>query len=87
MFVIDSCHKIEYNALFMMIFIPVSNFGDQPLCMIYHLKANQFAVFFQYSANFKLTFHVEKGLNFSYIGFLKLANFRTRFSKRDHCVI
>ena len=31
--------------------------------MIYHLKANQFAVFFQYSANFKLTFHVEKGLN------------------------
>ena len=55
--------------------------------MIYHLKANQFAVFFQYSANFKLTFHVEKGLNFSYIGFLKLANFRTRFSKRDHCVI
>ena len=32
MFVIKSCQKIEYNALFMMIFIPVSNFGDQPLC-------------------------------------------------------
>ena len=32
MFVIESCQKIEYNALFMMIFIPVSNFGDQPLC-------------------------------------------------------
>ena len=31
MFVIESCQKIEYNALFMMIFIPVSNFGDQPL--------------------------------------------------------
>ena len=31
MFVIDSCQKIEYNALFMMIIIPVSNFGDQPL--------------------------------------------------------
>ena len=31
MFVIQSCQKIEYNALFMMIFIPVSNFGDQPL--------------------------------------------------------
>ena len=31
MFVIKSCQKIEYNALFMMIFIPVSNFGDQPL--------------------------------------------------------
>ena len=31
MFVIESCQKIEYNVLFMMIFIPVSNFGDQPL--------------------------------------------------------
>ena len=31
MFVIESCQKIEYDALFMMIFIPVSNFGDQPL--------------------------------------------------------
>ena len=31
MFVIKSCQKIEYNALFMMIFIPVSNFGDQSL--------------------------------------------------------
>ena len=31
MFVIKSCQKIEYNALFMMIFIPVSNFGDHPL--------------------------------------------------------
>ena len=31
MFVIESCKKIEYNALFMMIFIPFSNFGDQPL--------------------------------------------------------
>ena len=31
MFAIESCQKIEYNALFMMIFIPVSNFGDQPL--------------------------------------------------------
>ena len=31
MFVIESCQKIEYNALFMMIFIPVSNFGDQSL--------------------------------------------------------
>ena len=27
----QSCQKIEYNALFMMMFIPVSNFGDQPL--------------------------------------------------------
>ena len=32
MFVIESCQKIKYNALFMMIFIPVSNFGDQSLC-------------------------------------------------------
>ena len=31
MFVIESCQKIEYNALFMMLSIPVSNFGDQPL--------------------------------------------------------
>ena len=31
MFVIESCQKTEYNALFMMIFIPVSNFGDQSL--------------------------------------------------------
>ena len=31
MFVIEFYQKIEYNALFMMIFIPVSNFGDQPL--------------------------------------------------------
>ena len=31
MFVIESCQKIEYNVLFMMIFIPVSNFGDQSL--------------------------------------------------------
>ena len=31
MFVIESCQKIKHNALFMMIFIPVSNFGDQPL--------------------------------------------------------
>ena len=31
MFVIESCQKIEYDALFMMIFIPVSYFGDQPL--------------------------------------------------------
>ena len=31
MFVIESCQKIEYNALFMMIFIPISNFGDQSL--------------------------------------------------------
>ena len=31
MFVIQSCQKIEYNVLFMMIFIPVSNFGDQSL--------------------------------------------------------
>ena len=35
MFVIESCQKIEYNALFMMIFIPVSNFGDQPLLTYY----------------------------------------------------
>ena len=28
MFVIESCQKIEYK---MMIFIPVSNFGDQSL--------------------------------------------------------
>ena len=25
------CQKIEYNVLFMMIFIPVSNFGDHTL--------------------------------------------------------
>ena len=31
MFVIEFCQKIEYNALFMMIFIQVSNFGDQPV--------------------------------------------------------
>ena len=31
MCVIESCQKIEYNALFMMILIPVSNFGDQSL--------------------------------------------------------
>ena len=36
MFVIESCQKIEYNALFMMPFIPVSNFGDQPLAFIFH---------------------------------------------------
>ena len=35
MFVIESCQKIEYNALFMMIFIPVSNFGDQPLVLVF----------------------------------------------------
>ena len=33
MFVIESCQKIEDNALFMMIFLPVSNFGDQPLAL------------------------------------------------------
>ena len=38
MFVIESCQKIEYNALFMMIFIPVSNFGDQPLHKYIQLK-------------------------------------------------
>jgi hypothetical protein len=37
MFVIESCQKIEYNALFMMIFIPVSNFGDQSLVITYVL--------------------------------------------------
>ena len=31
MSVVESCRKIEYDAFFMMIFIPVSNFGDQPL--------------------------------------------------------
>ena len=31
MFVIESCQKIEYNALFMRLSIPVSNFGNQPL--------------------------------------------------------
>ena len=35
MFVIESCQKIKYNALFMMIFISVSNFGDQPLQTFY----------------------------------------------------
>ena len=46
MFVIESCQKIEYNALFMMIFIPVSNFGDQPLgiknpkILYFHNKAS-----------------------------------------------
>ena len=40
MFVIKSCQKIEYNALFMMIFIPVSNFGDQPLCILLKLSNN-----------------------------------------------
>ena len=36
MFVIESCQKIKYNALFMMIFIPDSNFGDQPLGLLYY---------------------------------------------------
>ena len=31
MFVTESCQKIEYNELFMMIFTPVSNFDDQTL--------------------------------------------------------
>ena len=31
MSVVESCRKIEYDAFFMMIFIPVSNFSDQPL--------------------------------------------------------
>ena len=31
LFVTQSCQKIEYDALFIMIFIPVSNFGDQSL--------------------------------------------------------
>ena len=40
MFVIESCQKIEYNALFMMIFIPVSNFGDQPLALCLEKQKN-----------------------------------------------
>ena len=35
MSVVESCRKIEYDAFFMMIFIPVSNFGDQPLGQIF----------------------------------------------------
>jgi hypothetical protein len=30
-FVIQSCQKIAYNALLIMIFNPVANFGDHPL--------------------------------------------------------
>ena len=41
MFVIESCQKIEYNALFMIIFIPVSNFGDQPLEANVDKKCNE----------------------------------------------
>jgi hypothetical protein len=42
MFVIQSCQKIEYNVLFTMIFIPVSNFGNQslgtPICIDEKMK-------------------------------------------------
>ena len=31
LFVIQSCQKIKYNALFIMIFSLVANFGDHPL--------------------------------------------------------
>jgi hypothetical protein len=53
MFVIESCQKIEYNALFMMIFIPVSNFGDQPL----HISGSAYfcKIFFLLSQLFKET--------------------------------
>ena len=35
-FGIQSCQKIEYNALFIMKFSPVANFGDQSLIRFYH---------------------------------------------------
>ena len=35
LFLIQSCQKIEYNALFIMKFSPVSNFGDQSLLLGY----------------------------------------------------
>ena len=46
MFVIELCQKIEYNALFMMIFIPVSNFGDQPLNGFYELVIKNKCTFY-----------------------------------------
>ena len=34
-FGIQSCQKVQYNALFIMIFSPVTNFGDRPLEMLF----------------------------------------------------
>ena len=51
MFVIESSQKIEYNALFMKIFIPVSNFGDQPLGILHHKKA-ELRILLQQSVTF-----------------------------------